>query len=124
MDEVITRRRGQYYQQALNRLRDTFPFRKWQNGQDSFCGSQLQQCPETFEIKVSQEEFVDKMQKPKLHMKEDANFEVNEHFKVIFGRSIVVSKGDEAGWGDSFFAGSINYVETNLGSSERGGQQY
>jgi len=78
VDDVIIGGRGEKFQTALTVLRETFPFRKWQKGQGSFCGAQLQQCPDTFEIKVSQEEFVDKLQKPKLRMKEDANFEVNE----------------------------------------------
>eukprot|EP00434_Breviolum_minutum_P039141 symbB.v1.2.034744.t1/scaffold4544.1/size38254/1 len=78
VDDVVIGGRGQVFDKKLQQLRSTFPFRKWQEGQGTFCGSFLQQNPETGGISVSQRDFIDKMQKPKLRTKDPASMEVND----------------------------------------------
>ena len=78
VDDVVIGGRGQLFEQKLSQLRSTFPFRKWQEGQGTFCGSLLQQDPQTGGICVSQREFIEKMQKPKLRTKDPSTMEVND----------------------------------------------
>ena len=76
VDDVLTGGRGPVYDTALAELKATFPFLKWQEYQGMFCGSRLEQDPETSQITVSQQTFVDKMQRPKLRNKADENLQV------------------------------------------------
>lgn len=46
------------FNERLKELRQTFPFRKWQCGEGTFCGSYLKQCQDTYDITVSQAEFL------------------------------------------------------------------
>ena len=78
VDDVVIGGEGPLFEQKLQLLRSTFPFRKWQEGRGTFCGSMLQQHPETGSISVSQREFIDKMQKPKLRTKDPITMEVND----------------------------------------------
>jgi len=59
-------------------LKKQFPFRKWKLHAGSFCGAELSQCKETFNITVSQESFAEKLQRPKLRMKDSPLLEVTE----------------------------------------------
>ena len=78
VDDVVIGGQGPLFDQRLEQLRSTFPFRKWQEGHGTFCGSLLQQDPQTGSISVSQREFIDKMQKPKLRTKDPSSMEVND----------------------------------------------
>ena len=78
VDDVVIGGEGPLFDQKLKVLRSTFPFRKWQEGQGTFCGSLLQQHPATGGISVSQREFIEKMQKPKLRTKDPVTMEVND----------------------------------------------
>eukprot|EP00438_Fugacium_kawagutii_P020699 Skav229155 [mRNA] locus=scaffold2275:264912:272030:- [translate_table: standard] len=76
VDDVLLGGSGDEFDQSVNTLRSKFPFRKWKHHAGMFCGSELSQNPETFEITVSQEAFAEKLQKPKLRMKEDPCLEI------------------------------------------------
>ena len=78
VDDVVIGGFGQVFDKKLQMLRSTFPFRKWQEGRGTFCGSMLQQDSTSGSISVSQREFVDKMQKPKLRSKDPISMEVND----------------------------------------------
>lgn len=77
VDDVILGGKGQRFQNSVQRLKEIFPFRKWKTFQGTFCGAELIQDPTTFGITVSQEAFADKLQRPKLRMKESPLLEVN-----------------------------------------------
>ena len=78
VDDVVLGGRGQVFEQSVRQRRDTFPFRKWKVGSGSFCGSELSQCSSTKTITVSQENFADKLEKPKLRNRESPLVEVNQ----------------------------------------------
>ena len=78
VDDVVIGGKGKLFEQKLQWLRSTFPFRKWQEGQGTFCGSDLKQDPNTGGISVHQRPFIDKMQKPKLRSKDPSTMEVND----------------------------------------------
>jgi hypothetical protein len=78
VDDVVVGGRGELYQDVLNKLKQTFPFRKWKQFAGQFCGSYIQQDPQTWAIEVSQEEFVDKIPKPKLRSKVDPPMQTTE----------------------------------------------
>ena len=76
VDDVLLGGCGKDFEDSINELKKTFPFRKWKYGSGTFCGSELSQCPESFEITVSQEAFADKLQKPKLRNRDSPLLEV------------------------------------------------
>ena len=78
VDDVVIGGEGPLFDKKLQLLRSAFPFRKWQERRGTFCGSMLQQNPTSGEISVSQREFIDKMQKPKLRTKDPITMEVND----------------------------------------------
>ena len=63
VDDVLCGGQGPVYEAALGELKQAFPFRKWEKLKGMFCGSWLEQNPSTFAISVSQESFVDKLEK-------------------------------------------------------------
>ena len=78
VDDVVIGGSGKLFELKLQWLRSTFPFRKWQEGQGTFCGSELKQDPTTGGISVHQRSFIEKMQKPKLRSKDPSTMEVND----------------------------------------------
>ena len=54
VDDVVIGGSGKLFELKLQWLRSTFPFRKWQEGQGTFCGSELKQDPTTGGISVHQ----------------------------------------------------------------------
>ena len=78
VDDVVIGGRVPTFEKKLQTLRNTFPFRKWQEGRGTFCGSDLNQNPETGCISVNQREFISKLQKPKLRSKDPPTMEVND----------------------------------------------
>ena len=96
VDDVLTGGRGPVYDAALAELKATFPFRKWQEYQGMFCGSWLEQDPETFQITVSQQAFVFKMQRPKLRNRAGENLQVTPEeassFKSVLGGALWLAK--------------------------------
>ena len=78
VDDVVIGGSGKFFEQQLQSLRSTFPFRKWQEGRGTFCGSELAQDQTTGSISVQQRAFIDKMQKPKLRSKDPSTMEVND----------------------------------------------
>ena len=70
VDDVLLGGKGVNFEESVGRLRATFPFRKWKHRAGTFCGAELSQCPNTKAITVSQEEFADKLYKPKLRNRE------------------------------------------------------
>ena len=61
VDDCVTGGNGPGYNQAIDRLRKTFEFRKWRLGSGDFCGSQYEQDPQTYEITMNQERFSQKI---------------------------------------------------------------
>ena len=63
VDDCATAGVGQKYEMALKTLQTSFEFRKWRDGFEGgdFCGATYKQCPTTFEVKMSQEKFIDKL---------------------------------------------------------------
>eukprot|EP00435_Cladocopium_sp_Y103_P050503 s1907_g15.t1 len=96
VDDVVTGGRGPLYESALQKLRDAFPFRKWKRFEGQFCGSYLRQNPETWEIEVSQEEFVEKLPKPKLRTKVEPTMQTTEEevssLRSCLGASLWLAK--------------------------------
>ena len=78
VDDVLVGGRGELFEESLKLLKKQFPFRKWKLHAGSFCGAELSQCKETFNITVSQESFAEKLQRPKLRMKDSPLLEVTE----------------------------------------------
>ena len=76
VDDVLLGGRGQLFDSSVERLKKTFPFRKWRFHQGEFCGADLSQCPKTSEITVSQKSFAMKLERPKLRTKESPLVEV------------------------------------------------
>ena len=75
VDDVVIGGRGKYFEEVLGQLRNTFPFRKWKIGEGTFCGSFLSQAQDGT-ITVGQQEFVDKLARPKLRNRANPDFEV------------------------------------------------
>ena len=67
MDDVLLGGRGELFEKSIATLKIKFHFRKWMTSKGTFCGSLLTQDPKTYIIEVSQEEFADKMGKPRPH---------------------------------------------------------
>ncbi|CAE7388309.1 GIP [Symbiodinium sp. CCMP2456] len=61
VDDCATGGVGEKYEQALEMLKGRFEFRKWRLGDGDFCGARYRQNPQTFEITMTQESFVDKI---------------------------------------------------------------
>eukprot|EP00435_Cladocopium_sp_Y103_P009129 s4017_g2.t1 len=78
VDDVLIGGSGRYFEEVLHKLRSTFPFRKWKEWSGEFCGSSLRQDPQSYEIVVSQEEFAEKLTKPKLRLREEPSMQVND----------------------------------------------
>eukprot|EP00435_Cladocopium_sp_Y103_P038172 s134_g10.t1 len=57
VDDTITGGAGVKYQQAIERLKSRFPYRKWRQGNGEFCGVQYSQNPTTMEITYQQKEY-------------------------------------------------------------------
>eukprot|EP00435_Cladocopium_sp_Y103_P059600 s1213_g21.t1 len=57
VDDTITGGAGVKYQQAIERLKSRFPYRKWRQGSGEFCGVQYSQNPTTMEITYQQKEY-------------------------------------------------------------------
>eukprot|EP00435_Cladocopium_sp_Y103_P011900 s3832_g3.t1 len=96
VDDVVIGGHGPIYDSALKSLRDAFPFRKWKQYAGQFCGSFLKQDPETFAIEVSQEEFVDKIPKPKLRTKVEPTMQATadevSSIRSCFGGALWLAK--------------------------------
>ena len=62
----------------------------------TFCGSHLEQCPQSFAINVSQEEFAEKMGKPKLRTQEQPHLTINAEetssLKSVLGAGLWLAK--------------------------------
>lgn len=61
VDDCATGGTGVKYEQALEKLKSTFEFRKWRVGDGDFCGAFYQQDPQSQEITMSQAKFVEKI---------------------------------------------------------------
>ena len=57
VDDTIVAGQGPEFDQAVQRLKSRFPYRKWRVGNGEFCGIQYSQCPKSYEIRFSQEEY-------------------------------------------------------------------
>ena len=96
VDDVIMGGNGNYYQAKEKELRSTFPFRKWKSGEGEFCGSHISQCSETGDITISQEDFAEKMVKPKLRARGGAEEIVNKEearsLKSVLGAALWLAR--------------------------------
>lgn len=96
VDDVLLGGRGALFDASVERLRKAFPFRKWRHSRGEFCGADLIQCPDTFDITVSQKSFAMKLQKPKLRMKESPLVEVtpeeSKALKSVLGGALWLAK--------------------------------
>ncbi|CAK0821126.1 unnamed protein product [Prorocentrum cordatum] len=54
VDDVLIAGEGAYFNEAVQRLKEEFPFRKWTVGEGEYCGSALYQDPKTFDISIRQ----------------------------------------------------------------------
>ena len=61
VDDCATGGHGEKYQKALAYLKSHFEFRKWRDGNGEFCGAMYDQCQTTFQIRMSQEKFTQKL---------------------------------------------------------------
>ncbi len=96
VDDVLLGGRGADFEASIERLRATFPFRKWKHGAGTFCGAELSQCQETHTIHVSQEEFAEKLEKPKLRTKESPLMQITPEeassLKSVLGGALWLAK--------------------------------
>ena len=96
VDDVLLGGQGADFEASINRLRATFPFRKWKHGAGTFCGAELSQCPNTHAITVSQEEFAEKLEKPKLRSKESPLMQITPEetssLKSVLGGALWLAK--------------------------------
>ena len=98
VDDVLIGGRGPVFERAVEALRKEFPFRKWKIGEGAgaFCGAMLKQDPKTFAISVSQQEFAEKLEKPKLRIRENALMKVNKQeassLKSVLGGALWLAK--------------------------------
>ena len=96
VDDVLLGGKGADFEASIDRLRATFPFRKWKHGAGTFCGAELSQCPNTHAITVSQEEFADKLEKPKLRNKESPLMQITPEeassLKSVLGGALWLAK--------------------------------
>ena len=96
VDDVLLGGKGANFEASIERLRATFPFRKWKHGAGTFCGAELSQCPNTHAITVSQEEFAEKLEKPKLRNKESPLMQITPEeassLKSVLGGALWLAK--------------------------------
>ena len=96
VDDVLLGGKGASFEASIERLRAKFPFRKWKHGAGTFCGAELSQCPETNAINVSQEEFANKLEKPKLRNKESPLMQITPEeassLKSVLGGALWLAK--------------------------------
>ena len=96
VDDVLIGGRGELFENSLQNLKKAFPFRKWKIGSGSFCGSELKQDENTFDIEVSQVSFAENMSKPKLRTKESPLVEVTDEevssLKSVLGAALWLAK--------------------------------
>ena len=96
VDDVLLGGQGGEFEASIKRLREKFPFRKWKHGAGTFCGAELSQCSETNAINVSQEEFADKLEKPKLRNKESPLMQITPEeassLKSVLGGALWLAK--------------------------------
>ena len=96
VDDVLLGGRGASFEASIERLRAKFPFRKWKHGAGTFCGAELSQCPNTNAIVVSQEEFAEKLDKPKLRNKESPLMQITQEeassLKSVLGGALWLAK--------------------------------
>ena len=57
VDDTMTGGRGPIYDEAIRKLRQRFPYRKWRVGNGEFCGVMYSQDPHTFEVNYQQSEY-------------------------------------------------------------------
>ena len=57
VDDTITAGEGKRYEEAIQKLKKRFPYRKWRIGSGEFCGITYHQDPKTFEITYHQREY-------------------------------------------------------------------
>ena len=75
VDDAITGGSGPVYEQAIQKLKARFPYRKWRVGSGEFCGVMYCQDPKTMEISYGQKDCAEHMRpillsKDRLHDKE------------------------------------------------------
>ena len=96
VDDVLLGGQGVDFEASIKRLREKFPFRKWKHGAGTFCGAELSQCSETKAINVSQEEFADKLEKPRLRNKESPLMQITPEeassLKSVLGGALWLAK--------------------------------
>ena len=96
VDDVLLGGQGVDFEASIKRLREKFPFRKWKHGAGTFCGAELSQCSETNAINVSQEEFADKLEKPRLRNKESPLMQITPEeassLKSVLGGALWLAK--------------------------------
>ena len=96
VDDVLLGGTGANFEESIRRLRATFPFRKWKHGSGTFCGAELAQCPNTHAITVSQEDFADKLEKPKLRNRESPLMQITPEeassLKSVLGGALWLAK--------------------------------
>ena len=66
VDDCATGGHGPEYEQALQKLKSVFEFRKWRLGDGDFCGANYRQDPVSCEITMSQSKFVEKIRPMRL----------------------------------------------------------
>ena len=96
VDDVLLGGKGECFEKSIAQLKTKFPFRKWMKGNGTFCGSLLNQDPETFAIQVSQAEFAENLARPKLRVREPPHLTVTPEeassLKSVLGAGLWLAK--------------------------------
>ena len=61
VDDTALGGEGPEFQEAVQKLRERFPYRKWRVNSGEFCGAFYRQCPKTKKITMSMQNFASKM---------------------------------------------------------------
>eukprot|EP00435_Cladocopium_sp_Y103_P053201 s487_g17.t1 len=83
VDDTITGGSGPFYEAAIAKLKQRFPYRKWRQGNGEFCGVTYCQDPQTMEMSYQQRDYAQHMRPISLSKERQRNKEIEASDKEI-----------------------------------------
>lgn len=83
VDDTITGGSGPFYEAAIARLKQRFPYRKWRQGNGEFCGVTYCQDPQSMEISYQQKDYAQHMRPISLSKDRQRNKENEANEKEV-----------------------------------------